>query len=532
VMAVSCGFVMRDSDLPLERARARVLLGGLVLAPVLPSVAFVGGNQSGVVAAYFAMSSLVLPFATGYAISRYDLFSLELDVRRAVARTLYFGLGALALSSVFGLAVGAESVGGIAPLLFLSFVSVVAVEWFRGPMLGFLETLVVPDASRLRSAREQLVRDINELQEADSVATLLGETIEQALRPTGVCVFLFSANEWRPSFVRGEGHLGEIALATDALAEMGEARTFHRGDRVRLARADIELINRIALTDEVLGLVVLDTSDTDAPYSPSEVEFVAMACEHAAMSLNNARLARGLQVSERNATTGRVAVALAHDVGKELDWIGNLARRLPTRLSDTVRVERDLGTITSLAEGMARDLRSFMSDALENRREDSSLIDVHALVDRAVATVSRIQATSGISWTVPGELRQVHLHENVERALANVIDNAVLVGAEDPVVVSAQHVGTSVELVVTDRGEGMSPDVARKAFRLGFTTRLEGDGSGVGLSVANEVIVALGGSISLESEPGVGTRVTIVVPVAEPQDEENAVGSADAYADY
>jgi signal transduction histidine kinase len=87
-------------------------------------------------------------------------------------------------------------------------------------------------------------------------------------------------------------------------------------------------------------------------------------------------------------------------------------------------------------------------------------------------------------------------------------------------------------LVVTDRGEGMSPDVARKAFRLGFTTRLEGDGSGVGLSVANEVIVALGGSISLESEPGVGTRVTIVVPVAEPQDEENAVGSADAYADY
>ena len=71
-----------------------------------------------------------------------------------------------------------------------------------------------------------------------------------------------------------------------------------------------------------------------------------MACEHAAMSLNNARLARGLQVSEHNATTGRVAVALAHDVGKELDWIGNLARRLPTRLSDTDRVERDLGTIT------------------------------------------------------------------------------------------------------------------------------------------------------------------------------------------
>jgi signal transduction histidine kinase len=64
---------------------------------------------------------------------------------------------------------------------------------------------------------------------------------------------------------------------------------------------------------------------------------------------------------------------------------------------------------------------------------------------------------------------------------------------------------------VADAGAGMTPEVARRAFEPFFTTR-PGKGIGLGLATARGIVERYGGTISLASEPGKGTTVTVSLP--------------------
>jgi signal transduction histidine kinase len=67
----------------------------------------------------------------------------------------------------------------------------------------------------------------------------------------------------------------------------------------------------------------------------------------------------------------------------------------------------------------------------------------------------------------------------------------------------------------------MAADVAARAFEPFFTTRAESGGSGLGLAVCRDLVGGLGGSIDLDSAPGVGTRVRVALPLA-PRGEPRA----------
>ena len=60
-------------------------------------------------------------------------------------------------------------------------------------------------------------------------------------------------------------------------------------------------------------------------------------------------------MAERRATTGRIAIALAHDIGKELAWIAELASRLPDRADDPRRLGHEADQIGALADAALRD---------------------------------------------------------------------------------------------------------------------------------------------------------------------------------
>ena len=62
---------------------------------------------------------------------------------------------------------------------------------------------------------------------------------------------------------------------------------------------------------------------------------------------------------------------------------------------------------------------------------------------------------------------------------------------------------------VEDDGEGIAPDVLPHIFEPHFSTRTSG--SGLGLAVSRRIVDGWGGTITVHSEPGQGTRVTIVL---------------------
>jgi signal transduction histidine kinase len=71
----------------------------------------------------------------------------------------------------------------------------------------------------------------------------------------------------------------------------------------------------------------------------------------------------------------------------------------------------------------------------------------------------------------------------------------------------------NVEILFSDDGCGMSPDVKRQAFNPFFTTRRNQGNTGLGLHVVYNIVVnRLGGRINLDSSPGMGTKFQIILP--------------------
>ncbi|MBW2632497.1 MAG: HAMP domain-containing histidine kinase, partial [Deltaproteobacteria bacterium] len=63
-----------------------------------------------------------------------------------------------------------------------------------------------------------------------------------------------------------------------------------------------------------------------------------------------------------------------------------------------------------------------------------------------------------------------------------------------------------------DTGRGMSPEEARDAFKPFFTTKKPGEGTGLGLYIAHEIVKKHGGNIIIQSEVGRGTTVSVEIP--------------------
>jgi len=79
--------------------------------------------------------------------------------------------------------------------------------------------------------------------------------------------------------------------------------------------------------------------------------------------------------------------------------------------------------------------------------------------------------------------------------------------------VGSLHEGT-LELRVQDTGIGMSADIQERIFEPFFTTREVGQGTGLGLSIVHGIVASMGGAISVNSEPGVGSEFRVELPQA------------------
>lgn len=100
----------------------------------------------------------------------------------------------------------------------------------------------------------------------------------------------------------------------------------------------------------------------------------------------------------------------------------------------------------------------------------------------------------------------------VERALANVLENATRHGAGAPVTVNVRRMGAQIGIRVTDRGPGVPREELERIFEP-FHGAGEHAGAGLGLAIARGFVEANGGRIRAESLPGQGTTFTIQIPV-------------------
>jgi two-component system OmpR family sensor kinase len=109
----------------------------------------------------------------------------------------------------------------------------------------------------------------------------------------------------------------------------------------------------------------------------------------------------------------------------------------------------------------------------------------------------------------------------LRRAISNVVTNALVhTPGLSRVTVRARAVGGSVVLEVVDEGPGMEPADADHAFDRFWrgTASRSRPGTGLGLSIVAAVVNAHGGSVTLDTSPGTGTTVRMVIPASAPPD--------------
>lgn len=103
----------------------------------------------------------------------------------------------------------------------------------------------------------------------------------------------------------------------------------------------------------------------------------------------------------------------------------------------------------------------------------------------------------------------------VDTLLPNLIDNAYAAGGDEPPQLVLREMDGMLELCVEDSGCGISREIQDKVFKPFFTTEKAGGGRrvGLGLYIVHELVERLGGEISLDSTPGHGTRLRIIMPL-------------------
>lgn len=225
---------------------------------------------------------------------------------------------------------------------------------------------------------------------------------------------------------------------------------------------------------------------------------------------------RQLVVAEKLAALGELTAGVAHEINNPTAvMLGNLDL-LMEELGDAVEPVR--GEIELIIEQIYR-IKNIIDELLQYARPErysgrSERVDVNGVVQRTLPLVRHLRKKR--DFHIDLELNEVPEVEfnalELQQVLVNLITNAVNALPEQGgrIEVSSEPWGDKGAVVhVQDNGHGIPPDRLNQVFDPFFTTRAEGEGTGLGLSVSYGLVRHYGGNISVQSSPGEGTRFSV-----------------------
>jgi two-component system NtrC family sensor kinase len=255
----------------------------------------------------------------------------------------------------------------------------------------------------------------------------------------------------------------------------------------------------------------------------------------AAMGRRRAAAESQILQSEKQASIGRLAAGVAHEINNPLTGVLSYTHMLLRRkdLADDIR--SDLEVIVDSTERV----RTIVKGLLEFSRQTKLTpepTDVNNLIRSTIALMENQALVKGVSIRFnPGEnLPKVTLDRGqFQSVLLNMIINALdATEAGDSITVytaaglSASESGhKGVEITIADTGAGIPPENLDKLFDPFFSTKEVGKGTGLGLSVSLGIVERHGGTIRVQSELGKGTRFFIWLPAEGVPSEQEEVAS-------
>jgi PAS domain S-box-containing protein len=306
------------------------------------------------------------------------------------------------------------------------------------------------------------------------------------------------------------------------------------------------LVNKLPLLDaddEIESIVTVALDIGERKRGELEMRKAKDAAEAALRNLRETQ--NSLIEAEKLAALGRLVAGVAHEVnnpvGISLTVASSLERKTAmftaevergdlrrSRLNEFLETSRDASSqLVANLNRAAELIQSFKQVAADRNYSDQRTFDLGDLTEQVVMSLRPGLRKHHLTLTVdcqpnltmnsyPGPYGQV-----LTNLFLNSVAHAFPDGRPGAVDIQVRESGKdNVEILFSDDGCGMSLDVRRRAFDPFFTTRRDQGGTGLGLHIVYSIVTnRLGCRLELDSEPGKGTRIQIILPKVAPLEQ-------------
>jgi PAS domain S-box-containing protein len=349
---------------------------------------------------------------------------------------------------------------------------------------------------------------------------------------------------------------------TELMSRYGAAKTDENDQRVLKTRQGLGfyeeeymdssghmrhwLVNKMPLLDgdgEIERIVTVALDIGERKRGEQEMRKARDAAESALRNLRETQAS--LIEAEKLAALGRLVAGVAHEVNNPVGISLTVASALERKtaiftdevargeirrssLTDFLKTSRDAsGQLVANLNRAAELIQSFKQVAADRNYSDQRIFDLADLTEQVVMSLRPGLRKHNLTLNVacqpnlmmnsyPGPYGQV-----LTNLFLNSVAHAFPDGRAGVVDIEVRESGKdNVEIIFSDNGCGMSLDVRRRAFDPFFTTRRDQGGTGLGLHIVYSIVTnRLGGRLDLDSEPGGGTRIQIILPRIAPLEQ-------------
>jgi two-component system NtrC family sensor kinase len=325
--------------------------------------------------------------------------------------------------------------------------------------------------------------------------------------------------------------------------------------------------------NDSIGAIVLRRKEVH-PFSDKQIALLQTFADQAVIAISNVRLFEQVQErtrelsqsldelrtaqdrlvqTEKLASLGQLTAGIAHEIKNPLNFVNNfsaLSAELIDELDETLapapldqKMRGDVGELTQMLKSNLEKVvqhgkraDSIVKNMLLHSREGSGEqrpADINALLDESLnlayhgARAEKPEFNITLRRDLDPDAGTINVFpQEITRVFINLISNGFYAASKrkaengeadfEPVLSAAtKNLGNHIEIRIRDNGTGIPPEVKDKIFNPFFTTKPSGEGTGLGLSMSHDIIVKQhGGSIDVETEPGLFTEFKILLPRA------------------